>query len=115
MVRIGIIGAGRISGAHARAASASGEARLAGIAEVDAARRERAGSLYDCPVHAGAGALLEDGGVDAVVVALPHWLHCEVTVAALNAGKHVLVEKPMAMTVAECDEMISAARARSGC
>ena len=44
----------------------------------------------------------------AVVVALPHWLHAEVTIAALQAGKHVLLEKPMAMTVAECDAMIDA-------
>src|SRR4051812_888336 len=108
MVRIGIIGAGRISGAHARAASALGETRLAAIAEVDAARGEGAATLYDCPIYPDAAALLDDPGVDAVVVALPHWLHCDVRVAALCPEKHVLVEKPMAMTVAECDEMITA-------
>jgi predicted dehydrogenase len=111
VIGIGIIGAGRVSGAHARAVEALDELRLAGIAEVDAARRERAAGLYRCPIHGDVGALLEDRGVDGVVVALPHWLHCDVTVAALTAGKHVLVEKPMAMTVDECDEMIAAGRA----
>ena len=43
--------------------------------------------------------LLADDQVDLVIVCLPHGLHCEVTVAALEAGKHVLVEKPMAVNV----------------
>jgi predicted dehydrogenase len=55
--------------------------------------------------------MLQDPAVDAVVVAVPNWLHREVTVESLAAGKHVLVEKPMASTVAECDAMIAAAEA----
>src|SRR5438067_13586414 len=110
MIGIGIIGAGRISGAHARAIAAVDETRLVAIAEVDAGRRQRAAEVYNAAVYGDVGAVLEDPGVDAVVVALPHWLHCDVTAAALAAGKHVLVEKPMAMTLAECDEMIAAGR-----
>jgi len=47
--------------------------------------------------------------IDAVYVASPHELHCEHTIAALNAGKHVLVEKPMATSTSECDAMLAAA------
>jgi len=52
--------------------------------------------------------LLSDPGVDAVYVATPVYLHAEQTVAAAEAGKHVLCEKPMAMNLAECDRMIAA-------
>ncbi len=53
--------------------------------------------------------LLADEKIHAVYVASPHHLHAEQTIAALEAGKHVLVEKPMALTVAECDRMVQAA------
>lgn len=108
-VRIGIIGTGRISGAHASAAQALAGVELAGCAEVDPARREKFTERFGCPGCASSEELLTRPDVDAVVVALPHFLHSDVTIAALQAGKHVLLEKPMAMTVAECDAMIAAA------
>jgi predicted dehydrogenase len=111
MIGIGIIGGGRISGAHAAAAQALPETRLAGIAEVDAERRAAVAERYGCPTFAGAAELLADPGVDAAVIALPHWLHCEAALAALAMGKHVLLEKPMAMTVEECDRIIAAGQA----
>lgn len=54
--------------------------------------------------------LISDQEIDAVYIATPVFLHAEQTIAAANAGKHVLCEKPMAMNVAECDRMIAAAR-----
>jgi predicted dehydrogenase len=54
--------------------------------------------------------LLEQGGVDALVVATPNYLHAEQTIAALNAGLHVMVEKPMAMNAAEAEAMYRAAQ-----
>src|SRR5262249_51789709 len=113
MLSIGIIGAGRVSTAHARSATALEQTRAAGVAEVDPERRERFAREYECPGFERYQELIEQPGIDAVVVALPHWLHAEVTIAALEAGKHVLLEKPMAMTVEECDRMI-AAEERSG-
>src|SRR5437763_1788313 len=108
MLSIGVIGAGRVSTAHARSATALERTRVAGVAEVDAERRERFAREYECPGFERYEALLEQPDIGAVVVALPHWLHAAVTIAALEAGKHVLLEKPMAMTVAECDAMIAA-------
>ncbi len=112
MIGIGIIGGGRICGAHARTALALAGTRLAGIAETDGERRAALAERYDCPIHASAEGLLASAEVDAVVIALPHWLHCEVALSALGAGNHVLLEKPMAMTVEECDRMIDAAQER---
>ena len=58
-------------------------------------------------------AMLKDGGVDALVVSTPNYLHAPQTIAALNAGVHVMVEKPMAMNAAEAEQMNEAAE-RSG-
>ncbi|HTE20759.1 MAG TPA: Gfo/Idh/MocA family oxidoreductase [Armatimonadota bacterium] len=113
MIGIGIIGAGRICAAHASAAVALPETRLAAVAEVDAERLERATATYGCKGYADYREMLADPEVEAVVVGLPHWLHHEVTVTSLDAGRHVLLEKPMGMSVAECDAMVEAAE-RSG-
>lgn len=57
--------------------------------------------------------MLVDDGIDAVYVATPVYLHAEQTIAAADAGKHVLCEKPMAMDTAECDRMIAVCRANN--
>ena len=74
----------------------------------------RAGKLaadYGVPAEESVDALVSRGDIDAVVVATPDQYRVEVTNKAAAAGKHVLVEKPMAPTVAECDEMIRACTA----
>lgn len=111
MIGIGIIGAGRICAAHATAALALPETRLAAVADVDEGRLASATQAYGCKGYLGYEGVLGDPEVDAVVIGLPHFLHEEVTINSLQAGKHVLLEKPMAMTVEECDAMLSAADA----
>ncbi|HQA35734.1 MAG TPA: Gfo/Idh/MocA family oxidoreductase, partial [Casimicrobium huifangae] len=59
-------------------------------------------------VHASAAALCADPSVELVYVASPHQFHCEHVLAAAAAGKHVLLEKPMAITVDECTRMVDA-------
>ncbi len=112
-LRIGIIGAGRISGAHAAAVHAVPETSLAAIADTDPARVQAASEKWGGTAHIGYESLLADASVDAVIIGLPHFLHLEVTVQALRAGKHVLLEKPMALDTAECDAMIAAERESS--
>ena len=104
---LGIIGAGSVARLHAEAA-AKADVRVAGICDVDGAK---ARALAD--EHAGAVAtdslesLLGRRDIDAVVVAVPNCYHKQVAIDAMRAGKHVLLEKPMAMNVAECDEIIA--------
>jgi 1,5-anhydro-D-fructose reductase (1,5-anhydro-D-mannitol-forming) len=71
----------------------------------DFARRHGAKRAYDT-----VDALLADTEIDAVYIATPPHLHCEQTLAAARAGKHVLVEKPMALNAAECERMMDACR-----
>jgi len=69
--------------------------------------------LPEVPVHRDYRALLRDPTLDVVDIVVPNHLHCEIGVAALEAGKDVLLEKPMAVSTAECDRLIAAA-ARAG-
>ncbi|MER8593108.1 Gfo/Idh/MocA family oxidoreductase [Mesorhizobium sp. M1182] len=113
MIGIGIIGAGDFGAAHARAIPEAGGIRLV------AASRGNADALQQFTAeHGGRGyadwrRLLDDKEVDAVLIASPHHLHAEMAIGAAKAGKHILLEKPMAPTVAACDA-INAAVAKGG-
>lgn len=114
-VRWGVLGAARFAREHmAPAIHAAEGAELVALATRDPARAE--GFRAFCPgiaVHASYAALLADPGVDAVYIPLPNHLHVEWTLKALEAGKHVLTEKPIALRAAEIDAII-AARDRTG-
>ena len=69
--------------------------------------RQRYMETYDIPKgYSSHTELLQDDEIDAVAVVLGHQLHHRLTVDSLNAGKHVLVEKPMALSLEQCDDMI---------
>jgi predicted dehydrogenase len=113
MIGVGILGAGHFGAVHARAIAAVDGVRL-----VAACREDEDGALAFAARHGGKPysdwrALLADPAVDAVVIATPHHMHTGMAIAAATAGKHILLEKPMAPTVAECDA-INAAVARAG-
>ena len=107
---VAIIGTGRISGAHARSAQSVENAKLVAAAETDEARGKAFAEKWGVEVVKDYKELLKRPDVDIVALTLPHWLHMPIGVEAMNAGKHVLVEKPMADSVEECDIMIEAAR-----
>lgn len=111
MLRIGIIGCGWFAPFHAKALAAMRDrARVVWAADTNEERAravaERCGN--DCKAITDYRAGLRD--VDAVVVILPHHLHRPAAVDCLNAGVHVLMEKPLATSVAEADDMIAAAK-----
>lgn len=111
MLGVGIIGGGRVAHAHARAIATNGATlALRGIAEVDPERAAALGERYDCPSYTDYHALLDQPDIQVVTIALPNVLHARAAMDALAAGKHVFVEKPMALSLDECDAMIEAAQ-----
>ena len=115
-MRWGILGAANFARQHmAPAIHAARGARLSALATSDPAKAD--GFKAFCPdlqVHDSYEALLADPGIDAVYVPLPNHLHVEWSLKAMEAGKHVLCEKPMAMAAGEYEALI-AARDASGC
>lgn len=114
-IRWGVLGAAKFAREHmARAIHAAEGAELAALATSDAAKAE--GFQAFCPslkVHSSYEALLADPEIDAVYIPLPNHMHVEWTLKALDAGKHVLTEKPIALRAEEIDALI-AARDRTG-
>jgi predicted dehydrogenase len=113
-LRWGLIGAGDI--VRKRVADALQHGRGSELVAVSRARadlvEEFAHAVGARHWHADWRDLVSDDRIDAVYVATPVHLHAEQTIAAADAGKHVLCEKPMAMNAADCDRMIAACRAR---
>ncbi len=109
-LRIGIAGAGAIAQRNAREAASSGSAKIAGVFDVNhKVAREMADALK-APFFATYEEMLASKDVEAVLISTPHHLHRPMTVQAADAGKHVMVEKPMANNLAEAEEMIRACR-----
>jgi UDP-N-acetylglucosamine 3-dehydrogenase len=109
MLKVGILGAGFMGGTHAAAFAGLPDVQIVGISSRSAEKAAALAAKYGTEPFADALALATDPRVDVISNTLPTQLHKDLTIAALNAGKHVLVEKPMGLSVAECDEMIAAA------
>jgi len=107
----GIIGAGMVARYHATGIARTPGARLVAVCREDAARAEEAAAQFGVPCEIHLEALLARPDVDAVCICTPSGQHAAQAVAAARAGKHVLVEKPMALSLADADAMIAACRA----
>jgi predicted dehydrogenase len=108
-LRVGIIGAG-IGKSHAEGYAKQSRVQIAAIAGLDARVQTLAGT-YGARTYGEYAELLAQPDIDAVSICVPNGLHHEVTIAALKAGKHVLVEKPLARTPLEGEEMLATAKA----
>jgi UDP-N-acetyl-2-amino-2-deoxyglucuronate dehydrogenase len=112
-VGLGIVGLGRWSNAHAAAAARSAHVRFVSCFSRTESRRDAFASEYGLDRTATSyNALLEDPGVEAVVVSTPNDLHASQILAALDTGKPVLVDKPLSVDVAEGLEILRAVRTR---
>jgi scyllo-inositol 2-dehydrogenase (NADP+) len=111
-VGVGLIGYGAIARAHAESISATTGLKLAGVADLSEERRQLAAREWSVTTHARLEAMLEDPAVGLVVVGTPPSVHTDPVIAALDAGKHVVCEKPFALHVADIDRMIDTATAR---
>jgi myo-inositol 2-dehydrogenase/D-chiro-inositol 1-dehydrogenase len=111
-VSFGLVGYGAWGSHHARVIADGPQTRLAAIAE--RSESNRAAALAEHPQAAVAAdyrELLDRTDVDVIDVVLPSHLHHEVGIAVLRSGKHLLMEKPMALSVAECRDLVETARA----
>lgn len=112
VLKIGILGCGRIGSRHAEHAANVGE--LVALCDIVPERADDLAAKSGCRAyHDVTDFLAAENGMDIVAVCTPNGLHAEHTIAALNAGHHVLCEKPMAIRVGDCVEMIRTAEARN--
>jgi predicted dehydrogenase len=109
-IQVGIVGCGRISDLHELGYRGREDARIAAVCDTRrGAAREKAKAWGVDKVYTDYEELLADPEIDLVELLVPHHLHAAMTIAACEAGKHVSVQKPMALSVAEADGMIAAA------
>src|SRR6202162_1842738 len=108
-LRVGVVGVGVMGSNHARVLAEFPGVVLAGVADPDRKQAHYVGGTLGCPALASVAELLECG-VDAVTIAAPTHLHRAIALACIARGVHVLVEKPIASTVAEGEDIIVAAR-----
>lgn len=113
-MRFGIVGAGVIGAVHAELISSmAGEAELAVIADIEQDRAAQLAGEHHCAAASTVEDVLARSDVDAVSVCVPSGLHAEIAVPALEAGRDVIIEKPIDVTLAAADRILEAQR-RSG-
>ena len=109
-VRFGLIGCGMIANFHAAAIAQIPEATLMGVFDNNRQSAERFADQHQIRVYDTMSALLGSSDVDAVCICTPSGLHTEQAIAAMRAGKHIVCEKPMSLTLPDADRLIETAR-----
>jgi predicted dehydrogenase len=110
-LKVGFIGVGGISRLHYQGYKDNPRAEVCAICDANEKQlQERSAEWGIGKTYTDYRQLLEDPGIDAVEVLVPHHLHAPIGIAALEAGKHVSMQKPMAIDVAECDALIAASK-----
>jgi len=104
----GIVGAGLIADFHARAIGELPNARLVGFFDSTPDKARRLADKYHVRAYESLDTMLGDPGIDIVTIATPSGVHAEPAIAAARAGKHVLCEKPMEISLSRIDKMIAA-------
>ena len=112
MIRVGVIGCGKIAQVrHIPEYEANPDAKIVALYDVNVQRARELAEAHGCRAYETLEELLADPDIDAVSVCTSNATHAQSTIDALKSGKHVLCEKPMAITIEECEEMVEAARA----
>lgn len=109
-VRTALVGCGKVGGIHAEVLARLPESRFVAACDASGERAEAIAGRYGARAFDRLDALLADSGAEALVVATPHPLHAEAAIQAAEAGLHVLVEKPLAARLSDCDAILAAAR-----
>ena len=109
-LKVGIIGLGGIARSHCDSIAQLDQVEVVAVADLFEEKRREYMDKYHIPKgYPTHHELLADADIDAVAVVLGHQLHHQLTIDACRAGKHVLVEKPMAISLEQCDAMVAAA------
>jgi len=106
--RVGLVGCGRISKNHFDALKRVDGLTLVAVCDIDAERAEKAGAEHGVPWFKSLDDMLRDGKCDVVAICTPSGVHSANGIAAAKAGKHVVTEKPMAISLAQADELVKA-------
>lgn len=109
-VRTALVGCGKVGQIHAAALSGLAEADFVAVCDASAERAQAFAARHGARAYTDVGAMLQETRPEAVLIATPHPLHAAPAVLAAEAGAHVLIEKPMAASLADCDAMLAAAR-----
>jgi predicted dehydrogenase len=106
-MRIGILGSGFMGTTHARAYAKIPGVSIAAVSSRNLDRAEKLAKEVSARATIDDRSIIDDPSIEAISNTLPTHLHAETTITALKAGKHVLLEKPFALTAADCDDMIA--------
>ena len=107
-VRLALVGCGRISRNHFDAIAKVPELELVAVADIDVSRAEREGAVHGVPAFASLEAMLDAVPSDLVSICTPSGLHPQHGILAAERGRHVLTEKPMAISLAGADDLVKA-------
>jgi predicted dehydrogenase len=109
-VRTALVGCGKVGGIHAEALASLAESEFVAVCDVHFERASAFAAQYQVAAYGDVAQMLESSKVQAVCIATPHPLHAAPAILAARARVHVLVEKPLAASLADCDSMLEAAR-----
>jgi UDP-N-acetyl-2-amino-2-deoxyglucuronate dehydrogenase len=108
-IKFAVVGCGNIGSRHLHHISMNGEAELVGLCDNDPAVQTKYSAQHGVPGFTDYTKMLQQSDADVISICTPHALHAPMTIEAIEAGKHVLVEKPMALTVSDALRMKAAA------
>lgn len=112
-INVALVGYGKVAHLHAQAVQQLPDAQLVGVVGRNAEKAAAFGAEYAIPSYTDLTRMVGETGAQAVIICTPHPAHADPTVEAARLGVHVLVEKPLASTLADCDAMIAAAKAHN--
>jgi len=109
-VRTALVGCGKVGRIHAQALASLAESEFTAVCDVDLERASALAAQYDIAAYEDVATMLDLSNLQALCIATPHPLHAGPALLAVEAGVHVLVEKPLAASLADCDSMLEAAQ-----
>jgi predicted dehydrogenase len=112
-LNIAVVGAGLLGSRHARVFHERAEARLAAVVDVNVLRAQEIAQKWGAHAYASLDEALQHEAIDAVAIATPDHLHADLAIAAMRAGKHVFIEKPLATTTHEAHAITQTAKVQN--